>query len=228
MPRAGNVELNDPLGAARPASRSPAACTASKSPLMTICVGELKFASCTRFAGRGARLSTMSRTTLASRPRTADIPPPACSAAICIAFPRSSTTRKRFVEIQRPRDHQTAELAERMARADDRIERIADGAIEREIRHENRRLAELRLAQLLFRPVDLQREQIVPEHLARAREERARSGERAATSAAHADAFASPGPGNDDADPHHAAHRQATAPHESPPPKADEDDQSPG
>ena len=65
-----------------------AACTASKSPLMTICVGELKFASATRPPSRTRASSITLRTSSASRPRIADMPPrraPLPPASPCLA-----------------------------------------------------------------------------------------------------------------------------------------------
>ena len=88
-----------------------------------------------------------------------------------------------------------------MACGDDGRKLAADRPVQRDIRREDRGLAVFRFAQLLFRAVGLEREQIVTEHLGRALERGARLRRMRRDVASHADALR-PLPRKTDADAH--------------------------
>ncbi len=136
---------------------------------MTICVGELKFARATR-PMLAAQIT--SRTSAGVRPKTADIPPRVRCGRQLHRLSALADDAQRVVERKRPGDNEAAEFGERVACGYDRCEGIADRGVEREIRREDRRLAELRFTQLLFGTLALQCEQIVTEQCGGPLEER--------------------------------------------------------
>src|ERR1700723_2520360 len=114
-----------------------------------------------------------------------------------------------------------------MAGRHDWLRLASGGFVERNVGGEDWRLTILGFAQLLFRALALQFQQVVAEHRCATFEDATRRPGVRRNVASHCDALR-PLAGEHCAKPHYAAHLQATAPHERPPPKATNTIRSPG